>query len=92
MKIEPVNAAKIEALTEVASALPQTVPECHFSVNLPRFGGKPQRRTVYIASQNTYTPERYTRALNAAIDMRRAAEEQYQLDATAAKRRSAAKL
>ncbi len=70
----------------------RSVPECHFSVNLPRFGGKPQRRTVYIASQNTYTPERYTRALNAAIDMRRAAEEQYQLDATAAKRRSAAKL
>jgi hypothetical protein len=70
----------------------RSVPECHFSVNLPRFGSKPLRRSIYIASQNTYTPERYTRALNAAIDMRRAAEQQYQLDATAAKRRSAAKL
>ena len=70
----------------------RSVPECHFSVNLPRFGGKPLRRSVYIANQNTSTPERYTGALNAALDMRRAAEEQYQLDATAAKRRSAAKL
>ena len=70
----------------------RSVPECHFSVSLPRFGGKPLRRSIYIANQNTYTPERYTGALNAAIDMRRAAEEQYQLDATAAKRRFAAKL
>jgi hypothetical protein len=68
------------------------VPECHFSVNLPRFGGRPLRRSVYIANQNTYSPERYTDALNSALDMRRQAEEQYQLDATAAKRRAAAKL
>lgn len=70
----------------------RSVPECHFSVNLPRYGGRPLRRSVYIANQNTYSPERYTDALNAALDMRRQAEEQYQLDATAAKRRAAAKL
>ena len=45
----------------------RSVPECHFSVNLPRFGGKPLRRSVYIANQNTYSPERYTDALNAAL-------------------------
>ena len=70
----------------------RSVPECHFSVNLPRFGTKPLRRSVYIANQNTYTPERYTAALNAALDMRKAAEIQYQLEATAAKRREASKL
>ena len=70
----------------------RSVPECHFSVNLPRFGGKPLRRNVYIANQNTDSPERYTGALNAALDMRRKAEEQYQVDATAAKRRAATRL
>ena len=70
----------------------RSVPECHFSVNLPRYGTKPLRRSVYIANQNTYSPERYTEALNAALEMRRAAEAQYQLDATAAKRQAAAKL
>jgi len=70
----------------------RSVPECHFSVNLPRFGTKPLRRSVYIANQNTYTPERYQAALDAALQMRREAEEKYQLDATAAKRNAAAKL
>ena len=70
----------------------RSVPECHFSVNLPRFGAKPLRRSVYIANQNTYSPERYTDALNAALDLRRQAEEQYQTDATAAKRREAIRL
>ena len=50
------------------------------------------RRSVYIANQNTYSPERYTDALNAALDMRRKAEEQYQHDATAAKRQAATRL
>ncbi|MEY4416092.1 MAG: hypothetical protein RIQ53_3385 [Pseudomonadota bacterium] len=70
----------------------RSVPECHFSVNLPRFGAKPLRRSVYIANQNTYTPERYQAALDSAIKMRREAEEKYQSDATTAKRSAAAKL
>jgi hypothetical protein len=70
----------------------RSVPECHFSVNLPRFGAKPLRRSVYIANQNTYSPERYTAALESAMAMRAAAEAQYQDDATAAKRRAATKL
>jgi hypothetical protein len=68
------------------------VPECHFSVNLPRYGTKPLRRSVYIANQNTYSPERYKDALDAALAMRRDAEDKYQLDATAAKRLAAGKL
>jgi hypothetical protein len=70
----------------------RTVPECHFSVNLPRFGAKPLRRSVYIANQNTYTKERYRRALESAIALRRAAEAAYQEAATEAKRRSASRL
>ena len=70
----------------------RSVPECHFSVNLPRFAAKPLRRSVYIANQNTYTPERYRLALESAIRMRREAEEQYQLDATTAKRKAAGAL
>ncbi|MDT7834351.1 hypothetical protein [Aquabacterium sp. OR-4] len=70
----------------------RSVPECHFSVNLPRFGAKPLRRSVYIANQNTYSPERYQAALDSAIQMRREAESQYQVDATEAKRKSANKL
>ena len=70
----------------------RSVPECHFSVNLPRFGTKPLRRSVYIANQNTYTQERYTRALATAIALRQQAEVAYQDAATAAKRLSLAKL
>jgi len=69
-----------------------SVQECSFSVNLPRFGQKPLRRSVYIASKNTYTKERYEKALNTAIELRKAAEEEYQKEATAAKRKSMAKL
>ena len=70
----------------------RTVPECHFSVNLPRFGAKPLRRSVYIANQNTYSKDRYQHALASAIALRRAAEVAYQEAATAAKRRSATTL
>lgn len=70
----------------------RSVPECHFSVNLPRFGAKPLRRSVYIANQNTYTKDRYKRALESAIELRRAAEAAYQEAATEAKRRAASRL
>ncbi len=70
----------------------RAAPECHFSVNLPRHGEKPLRRSVYIANQNTYSKERYQAALDTAIEMRKSAEVAYQLAATDAKRRAAAKL
>ena len=70
----------------------RTTPECHFSVNLPRYGDKPLRRSVYIANQNTYSKERYKEALAVALAMRQAAEAAYQEAATAAMRRAAAKL
>jgi hypothetical protein len=69
----------------------RSMPECHFSVNLPRFGQRPLRRSVYIANQNTYTKRRYAEALAVAIALREQAEREYQEAATAAKRRAAAK-
>lgn len=70
----------------------RAAPECHFSVNLPRYGDKPLRRSVYIANQNTYSKERYQEALDTAIALRQEAEKAYQEAATAAKRRAASKL
>ncbi|HEX6017404.1 MAG TPA: hypothetical protein VFZ28_04825 [Burkholderiaceae bacterium] len=65
--------------------------DASFGVTLPRFGLKPTTRSVYIATENTYTLARYKTALAKAIELRRAAERAYQLAATKAKRASARK-
>ncbi|HWL74478.1 MAG TPA: hypothetical protein VNQ74_11445 [Burkholderiaceae bacterium] len=66
--------------------------DASFGVTLPRFGLKPTTRSVYIATENTYTVARYKGALATAIALRRAAEKAYQTAATKAKRESARKL
>jgi len=66
--------------------------DASFGVTLPRFGMKPTTRSVYIATENTYTLARYKTALAKAIELRRAAERAYQLAATKAKRASARKV
>jgi hypothetical protein len=66
--------------------------DASFGVTLPRFGLKPTTRSVYIATENTYTVARYKAALAKAIALRRAAEKAYQTAATKAKRESARKL
>jgi hypothetical protein len=65
----------------------RNVPECSFGVHLPRFGLAPLRRSVYIASANTYSAERYHEALAKAVALRQEAERKYQEDATRAKRK-----
>jgi hypothetical protein len=65
--------------------------DASFGVTLPRFGLKPTTRSVYIATENTYTLARYKAALAKAIELRRTAERAYQLAATKAKRASARK-
>ena len=62
------------------------VHDCSLSVSLPRFGETPQRCSVYIGTENTYTVEKYNRALEKAIRMRDKAETSYQRAATRAKR------
>jgi hypothetical protein len=68
------------------------VRDCSFTVLLPRFGAGPQRRTVYIGTQNTFSPERYAAALARAVALREAAVRAYEQAATAAKRRAAREL
>jgi hypothetical protein len=65
--------------------------DASFGVTLPRFGLKPTTRSVYIATENTYTLARYKAALTKAIELRQAAERAYQTAATKAKRQSARK-
>lgn len=59
------------------------------SVSLPRYGQTPLRRSVFIGTQNTYTPERYLAALAKAMALREQAEAAYQRAATRAKRAEA---
>jgi len=68
------------------------VRDCSFTVLVPRFGDKPQRRTVYIGTENTYTPEKYAQALARAVALRDAAVLAYEKAATAAKRRAGREL
>ena len=62
------------------------VSECNLLVSLPRFGAVPRRSTIYIGNENTYTQQRYERALVRAIKLREAAEKTYRAEATRAKR------
>jgi hypothetical protein len=62
------------------------------SVLMPRFGKTPQCSSVYIGSEGTYTAARYKRALARAIELRRQAEAQYEIDATRAKRKAGSAL
>jgi hypothetical protein len=69
-----------------------SVRDCSFTVLLPRFGLKPQRRTVYIGTENTYSRERHDAALARALALREAAVRAYERAATAAKRQAAREL
>lgn len=62
------------------------VRDCSFAVSLPRYGASPRGRSVYIATENTYTIEKYQAALAKAVQLRAEAEEAYQRDATKARR------
>ncbi len=68
------------------------VRDCSLAVSLPRFGDSPRRRSVYIGTENTYTPEKYEAALAKAIKLRLQAETAYQRAATRAKRAAASEL
>ena len=65
------------------------VRNCSFSVLLPRFGQAPKCHSVYIASESTYTVEKYKVALARAIALRQAAEVSYEAAAARAKRKAA---
>jgi len=68
------------------------VRDASLAVLIPRYGEKPQRRSIYIGTENTYTLQKYEAALARAIEMRREAEQAYRRDVTRAKRAEGRKL
>ncbi|MDO9004471.1 MAG: hypothetical protein Q7V20_13560 [Aquabacterium sp.] len=56
-------------------------PSAVLSVLLPRFGMSAEVKTVHIASENTYTVEKYLTALAKSTEMRAAAVKRYEQDA-----------
>ncbi|HJW10280.1 MAG TPA: hypothetical protein VJ598_00750 [Albitalea sp.] len=69
----------------------RAVAECSFGVSIPRFGMKPTNKNVYIATQNTYSQEKFDIALAKAIELRSNAQKAYQSAATKAKRATSRK-
>ena len=65
------------------------VRDCSLAVLIPRFGQKPQRRSIYIGTENTYTVARFKAALTRAIEMRTEAVEAYERETTKDKRAQA---
>lgn len=64
----------------------QNVREANLLVQIPRFGKKPRRMTIYIGNENTYTEQRLERAIARGMRQRAWAEIIYRRDATAARR------
>lgn len=64
----------------------------HLSVLLPQFGRPPSSCTLHIASESTYSLDRYKSAVAKAIALRQAAEVTYERAAARAKRRDAAEM
>jgi hypothetical protein len=63
--------------------------DCSLAVLLPRFGQPPLRRSVYVATESTYTAAKLRAALKRAVQMRAEAEAAYRRDATRARRAEA---
>jgi hypothetical protein len=66
--------------------------DCSLAVLLPRFGETPLRRSVYIATEGTFTKAKMKAALARAVTMRARAEEAYRKDATRSRRAEAKEL
>jgi hypothetical protein len=63
--------------------------DCSLAVLLPRFGAPAQRRSVYIATESTFTQAKLRAAVKRAVAMRAEAEEAYRKAATRARRADA---
>ena len=61
----------------------------YLEVNFPRSRGKPANQSVYIATENTLTPEKYQAALNKALSLRESGVRKFKLATTKAKRNQA---
>jgi hypothetical protein len=63
--------------------------DCSLAVLLPRFGQTAQRRSVYIATESTFTKAKLRAALQRAIALRAEAEMAYRKAATRARKAEA---
>jgi hypothetical protein len=63
--------------------------DCSLAVLIPRFGRTPQRKSVYIGTENTYTKKRFKEALKEAVLLRDAAVVAYEEATTRARRAEA---
>jgi hypothetical protein len=63
--------------------------DCSLAVLIPRFADTPQRKSVYIGTENTYTQKRFKEALKEAVLLRQEAVEAYEAAATKARRAEA---
>ncbi|MBI5717919.1 MAG: hypothetical protein HZC37_09570 [Burkholderiales bacterium] len=63
--------------------------DCSLAVLLPRFGEAARRRSVYIATEGTFTQAKLRAAVKRAVAMRAEAEEAYRKAATRARRAEA---
>ena len=66
-----------------------TALEYYLQVTYPVPGGKPVNRSIYIATENTLTRERYQAALKKAVAMRDTGVRKFKLATTKAKREQA---
>jgi hypothetical protein len=65
------------------------VRDCSLAILLPRFGKSPLRRSLYIGTEHTYTKEKFKTALKEATELRAAAEAEYHVAATKARKADA---
>jgi hypothetical protein len=65
------------------------VRDCSLAILLPRFGKSPLRRSLYIGTEHTYTKEKFKAALKEATELRAAAEAEYHVAATKARKADA---
>ena len=68
------------------------ISQHHLQVSVPRYGKTPTNRTVYIGTDNTYTDERFEKALAKAIRIREDAVKAYEIDHERATRKAVAAL
>ena len=61
----------------------------YLQVSFPVHDGKPANRSVYIATENTLTPEKYQAALTKAVALRESGVRKFKLATTKAKRERA---
>jgi len=63
--------------------------DCSLAVLVPRFGQAPLRRSIYVATESTFTQAKLRAALKRATTMREEAEVVYRKEATRARRAEA---